>query len=398
MYMPGFNATVKDGITVCGQLLCLADFPPHLKAFMYSWPGGRELTYFTAINYSRSARNQADFAAFFASLIEAGVKEFHILAHSVGAHVLFSALHLIAPMLQTVDQQQQQRRCDGGAALSAAVEAGEIPSARLATCLIMSPDYPLNRFVRHDFNVLRSLCSCITLYCDVSDRALTYSEIFNREKALGKNPFSLVRAEKRNGDDGVRRARSVGPPPDLRTTTTLTGGSGGKRRRRGRRCRQRCRRRCRRRERPAAPRSRSSSSRGHHHAADVEQGRPPRLSSVRSPLMERQGVLSWVVSLGERMGDRVPSMFRQSALETDLTARVMHKGLPLDMDVIDTSWMDSNVQALRHNYFNVNRAMIDDIRDVISTKRRAHLRGGRLTHRRGNVWSFLGAPKYIVNA
>lgn len=114
--------------------------------------------------------------------------------------------------------------------------------------------------------------------------------------------------------------------------------------------------------------------------------------------MERQGVLSWVVSLGERMGDRVPSMFRQSALETDLTARVMHKGLPLDMDVIDTSWMDSNVQALRHNYFNVNRAMIDDIRDVISTKRRAHLRGGRLTHRRGNVWSFLGAPKYIVNA
>ena len=71
---------------------------------------------------------------------------------------------------------------------------------------------------------------------------------------------------------------------------------------------------------------------------------------------------------------------------------------PLDMDVIDTSWMDSNVQALRHNYFNVNRYMIDDNRDVILTKRRAHLRGGRLTHRRGNVWSFLGAPKYIVNA
>ena len=70
---------------------------------------------------------------------------------------------------------------------------------------------------------------------------------------------------------------------------------------------------------------------------------------------------------------------------------------PTLMDVIDTSWMDSNVQGLRHNYFNVNRYMIDDIRDVLLTKRRAHLRGGRLTHRRGNVWSFLGAPKYIVN-
>ena len=113
---------------------------------------------------------------------------------------------------------------------------------------------------------------------------------------------------------------------------------------------------------------------------------------------ERQGVLSWVASLGEYMGESVPAMFRQSpALETDLTSRLRHDGTPLDMDVIDTSWMDSNVQALRHNYFNVNRYMIDDIRDVISTKRRAHLRN-RLTHRRGNVWSFLGAPKYIVNA
>ena len=112
-----------------------------------------------------------------------------------------------------------------------------------------------------------------------------------------------------------------------------------------------------------------------------------------------RGVLSWVASLGEYMGESVPAMFRQSsALEQDLSARVRQKGAPLDMDVIDTSWMDSNIHELRHNYFNVNRYMIDDIREVISTKRRAHLRTGRLTHRRGNVWSFLAAPKYIVNA
>ena len=112
-----------------------------------------------------------------------------------------------------------------------------------------------------------------------------------------------------------------------------------------------------------------------------------------------RGVLSWVASLGEYMGESVPAMFRQSsALEQDLSARVRQKGAPLDMDVIDTSWMDSNIHELRHNYFNVNRYMIDDIREVIATKRRAHLRTGRLTHRRGNVWSFLAAPKHIVNA
>ncbi len=57
--MPGFNATVLDGVTVGGQLLCLADFPPHLKMVMFSWPGGRGLTYYSAINYSKHERNQA---------------------------------------------------------------------------------------------------------------------------------------------------------------------------------------------------------------------------------------------------------------------------------------------------------------------------------------------------
>ena len=129
-----------------------------------------------------------------------------------------------------------------------------------------------------------------------------------------------------------------------------------------------------------------------------ERGVPYVRPSMPS-ITEARGVLSWVASLGEYMGESVPAMFRQSsALEGDLSSRQRLKGAPLDMDVIDTSWMDSNVQDLRHNYFNVNRFMIDDIREVLSTKRRAHLRPGRLTHRRGNVWSFLSAPKYIVNA
>ena len=78
-------------------------------------------------------------------------------------------------------------------------------------------------------------------------------------------------------------------------------------------------------------------------------------------------------------------------------SRVKLRGVPLDMDVIDTSWMDSNVQKLRHSYFNVNTQLIDDIKEIITTKRRACERAGRMTHRRGNVWSFLSAPKYIVN-
>ena len=89
------------------------------------------------------------------------------MGHAVPLQVLFHALHLIAPMLQTCAEQKQQRNVGGGGA------SGVLPTkARLATCLIMSPDYPLERFVTHDFNRLRKLCSNICLFCDTSDQGV----------------------------------------------------------------------------------------------------------------------------------------------------------------------------------------------------------------------------------
>ena len=52
IYLPGFNAVCRHAILCCGQLLALGDFPPHIKAFVYSWPNGRELSYFTAMNHA----------------------------------------------------------------------------------------------------------------------------------------------------------------------------------------------------------------------------------------------------------------------------------------------------------------------------------------------------------
>ena len=396
VYMPGFNQTTLDSVIVCGQLLCLADFPPHLKAFMFSWPGGRGLTYYTVINFSKSERIQTDFARFFASIIDAGVRDIHILCHSVGAQVLFSALHLIEPMLQTCDQQAQMRSAGvlGSSSSELNPNGRPMPKARLATCLMMSPDYPLKQFIQHDFNRLRRLCSVITLYCDRSDNALWASEIFNRCKALGKNPFALVRDESRSRPAEGRGGG--GRSSRRRGSHSINAAANGVRT-------------------PHSPPDQPVDDLQPHHRGtnptptnDVEAPaqagasgqRPTSMSEIVENLASTMiSPLSWVASLGEYMGESVPAMFRQSsALETDLTSRLRQKGAPLDMDVIDTSWMDTNVQCCRHNYFNVNRYLIDDIRETISTKRRAHLRTGRLTHRRGNVWSFMSAPKYIVNA
>jgi len=406
LYVPGFNASVKDEVCAIGQLLCLGDFPPSVKAFTFSWPGGRELTYFTALGYARHPRCQADFAAFVASLIDAGVREFHVLCHSVGAHVFFSALHLLTPMLATCDQQSRRRRGERGQLPPNA------PRARFATVMMMSPDYPLRSFIHKDFSLLRRLCATITLYCDTADRALFYSETFNREAALGKNPFLLVREKQGNGqpaggpyssskatapcyrvtDSGMGSSSETAPSRNGGSGASANGGSGH-----------------------GSPASEGAEARRIDETpAELGAGQTtPELRSTQPP-----SVLTWVATLGEWSAQvgvsvasgvvAVPDLMQSAfsgrgsstgakALEGDLHSRVRHDGDPLDMDVIDTSWMDSNVHALRHNYFNVNRWMLDDIRDIVISKRRAHLRSGGLTHRRGNVWSFVGAPKYIVN-
>lgn len=70
------------------------------------------------------------------------------------------------------------------------------------------------------------------------------------------------------------------------------------------------------------------------------------------------------------------------------------EGQPLDMDVVDISWMEHNV-AERHNYFTKNFWMVSDIRDILVSGRRARLRSQRLIARHGNVFSFIAAPPNV---
>jgi hypothetical protein len=68
----------------------------------------------------------------------------------------------------------------------------------------------------------------------------------------------------------------------------------------------------------------------------------------------------------------------------------------LDMDVVDTTHLDINIHAVRHMYFNLNKFVIDDILDLISTWQRASKREHRLVNIGGNVYAFLAAPSYLV--
>ena len=97
----------------------------------------------------------------------------------------------------------------------------------------------------------------------------------------------------------------------------------------------------------------------------------------------------------------VVSYVRGYEMDVDLMITPSAQRPALDVDVIDTSWMDTNAAGPRHAYFNVNRWLIDDLAEVILTRKRAAARPHRLVkldmegRTFGNVWVFLAAPSWI---
>jgi hypothetical protein len=94
---------------------------------------------------------------------------------------------------------------------------------------------------------------------------------------------------------------------------------------------------------------------------------------------------------------RLPTKEKEQHVQSEFYEEDPSKRLKyLDIDVIDTTWMDSNVHAIRHNYFNINPTLVDDLRHLIVNKTRAKERPG-LLNSTGNLYIFLVAPSFIKN-
>ncbi|CAG8489373.1 7004_t:CDS:2 [Acaulospora colombiana] len=84
------------------------------------------------------------------------------------------------------------------------------------------------------------------------------------------------------------------------------------------------------------------------------------------------------------------------------TDDIYHNGGLIDVDLIDTTQLDVNIHKMRHNFFNLNRLLVDDLCDIIVLGKRANERKSRLSRRErggrgGMVYTFLVAPSYVVN-
>ena len=67
----------------------------------------------------------------------------------------------------------------------------------------------------------------------------------------------------------------------------------------------------------------------------------------------------------------------------------------LDVDVIDTTGLDTNIAGIRHSGFNLNPILLKDLEELISTGRRAVNRA-TLLYRDGNNFSYCHAPSYVA--
>mmetsp|Transcript_26690 Transcript_26690/g.41615 ORF Transcript_26690/g.41615 Transcript_26690/m.41615 type:complete len:902 (-) Transcript_26690:484-3189(-) len=68
---------------------------------------------------------------------------------------------------------------------------------------------------------------------------------------------------------------------------------------------------------------------------------------------------------------------------------------PLDLDVVDTTDLQDNMHAVRHSAFNINRIMLEDMRELIVQKKRAAYRSSRLVKKQANFFVFMTIPSMV---
>lgn len=68
-----------------------------------------------------------------------------------------------------------------------------------------------------------------------------------------------------------------------------------------------------------------------------------------------------------------------------------------DLDILDTTYLEQNVQNVRHSYFNLNPLILDDYSEILLNRKRAIYRTSKVVRVKKNIFSFVCAPPYLVN-
>ena len=171
VFVHGYNCPIDWACMRLGQLMTLGNFGSSVLPMVFSWPTGRIPSFFHVRD--QLAEFAPDLAEFLRSLRKAGMKEIHLIAHSMGCELVTCAL-------------------DALEALKQELPTGEALISTISFCNASNPlvefesTPTLCRFM--------SLCDRLTVYSDRDDFALWSLEFLQRKKVLGGHTEPCPRA------------------------------------------------------------------------------------------------------------------------------------------------------------------------------------------------------------
>ncbi|KJP89357.1 hypothetical protein AK88_01023 [Plasmodium fragile] len=395
IFIHGYNTSHLEALQILGQMASFGNFPNYIKLFLFNWPSGKNfLEFFIAKDNSKNKKGHHAFKCFLDTLRSNGIRHVHIITHSMGTRMFLLAFHDIvkSDLFSTIDEKETGQN--------------NLTKMKLITLTMMNPEYYLSDFVNKEYVFLRSFCTVISIYCDSNDKALKWAEIFSGTKSLGKNVFDLniCKDTYHKGSNGMENYIFDSNKLDYfsipnRNETNESDNSF---------------------EEPKLVSSFfdcenfNVSSKEKMRNKGFMTSLVQKMKKIFHFFCTKRGSngsndLNEQTSLEQDQGKsnkdmthhkfvHQPPMFRNTLLvftgiEPIYCCRDNRDWL--DVDVIDTTWLGSNVHTLRHSYWSLNREIIEDIRELIVTRKRARQRTSRLDRREGNVWVYRVAPSHL---
>ncbi|GIX64246.1 erythrocyte membrane protein [Babesia caballi] len=384
IYIHGYNVSLQEACSQMAHIVAFSKLPPYVLPFVFNWDGqhwGRfgALAYRKARNITQHPGLEESFCELLNELGNMGIKHLHIIAHSCGARVFFKVFRAAIQkklLLQVLGSNKPT--FDGKQGQIGSTKTTSSTPIRIDTLMLLNPDFPMKKFRDHDYFVVRSYCDHIVMYVDTRDHCLTMAELHNGEESLGMSVFGMCTTPEIL-DEVVPELEAAGislslPKNQMAAEIAFLSNY-------------------------TMYKSKATLARPSHLDGGVFSIDMP--SGEGSSAVKRETVSNSVISpspidvLYNTMSksSEVMQSYNLPRLSDDLGVESRH--LWLDMDVIDTTMIDTNVDFLKHSLYQMKREIMDDLREVILMKIRADQRHTRLDRRRGNVFVFRVAPAAV---
>jgi len=178
-----------DGLKRFGQFLALGHFPSYIKPFIFNWPSSTNgLCYWCAHSTASDNDTHRDLRKFIKSLKVAGIRQLHVMCHSMGSRFFLRSWPTIKSLFSIRFQSPHGSNNDLDRVASTTDTTGQI---HLHNLIFLNPDYELSTF-QNDYLDLRAYCSKVSIYADRRDTAIRLAFRMTSKPSLGNNVNPLL--------------------------------------------------------------------------------------------------------------------------------------------------------------------------------------------------------------